>query len=271
MAIVAVLLMWYGGVGMATIILSAATAAGLAACIRGYALYRGPYFPAATFFLLLQAAVRPDTESCLPALGALGITALILDSFNDPQNTRRIFLIYLICGTGAIWMREFAFLAVIAMSAVVLIRAFSMRGLMAAALGFVTPFILAACSMAVSPESILTTYSAPLQPIPSEVTHMLVFPVIALSCGLAAVSAAAMFLTAYGYTALARARNMAIYGMTAGAILCPLIDFGNAPSYLPLVNVCGAYHTAHLCKRVRFGSVVAMAVWILCICMTIAG
>jgi len=237
--------------------LSAAVGALMVYEIKARTLYRGPNFPFIGLFMLLQAAVNPTLTGCLTAaVAAMAMTALFL-CFSRPGETRTIYLIGLFCGVGALGARCFLMLAGALLTALVLVRAFSMRGLVASLLGLLTPLIILGGFGLYNPDRLIEIYSGP---------WLIGFNLPTLSAGaIAAMFAIAMFLPSYGYTAKARARNMAMLGLTAWAIALPILDSVHHTDYLPLVNLCAAYNVSHFAATRRFGWIGAMAVSLLAV------
>lgn len=237
--------------------ISAAVGALMVYEIKARALYRGPNFPFIGLFMLLQAAVNPTLTGCLTAaVAAMAMTALFL-CFSRPGETRTIYLIGLFCGVGALGARCFLMLAGALLTALVLVRAFSMRGLVASLLGLLTPLIILGGFGLYNPDRLIEIYSGP---------WLIGFNLPTLSAGaIAAMFAIAMFLPSYGYTAKARARNMAMLGLTAWAIALPILDSVHHTDYLPLVNLCAAYNVSHFAATRRFGWIGAMAVSLLAV------
>lgn len=237
---------WVGG------LLSAAIGALMVYQIKARALYRGANFPFLGLFMLLQAAVAPTLTGCLTAaMAAVAMTALFL-CFSRPRETRVFFTVFLFCGLGALWARSFLLLGAGLIVAQVLVRAFSMRGFVAAMLGLITPLVIAAGFGLYTPDSLLTVYSQGMTP---GINAPTVFTgAVALLLGFAT------FLQSYGYPAKSRARNMAMLGLTGCAVLMPVIDSANYADYLPLINFCGAYNVSHFAATRRFGWLCALAV-----------
>lgn len=213
--------------------------------IKARALYKGPNFPFAGLFMLLQAAIVAGVTGMMAASVAAVSLVLLFHCFSRPGKTKTIYLIYLLCGLGALGSRCFALLSAALMLSVVLVRAFSVRGLVAAMLGLITPFIIGTGFGIYDPMKIVDIYAAPW--IPGIDASTL------LACSVALVFGLATFLQSYGYPAKARARNMSILGFTALAVFMPLVDSANSFNYLPMVNLCGAYNASHFAATRRHG------------------
>lgn len=242
--------LWTYTGGWLLALISLAVAALLVYNIKARALYKGQPFPVGALFLLLQAASVVSLTGCLTAAVAVASMAFIFLCFSKPRETKTVFLIYLFCGIGALGARSFLLLAGALLLALILVRAFSMKGLVAALLGLVTPLIILGGFGVYDIDRLVAVYATAWHPGFDAPTLF--------SCAVAVVFALAMFLPSYGYPAKARARNMAVLGLTACAVAMPFVDSVNAPDYLPLVNVCAAYNIGHFAATKRFGWVAAV-------------
>lgn len=229
--------------------------------IKARTLFRGPNFPFAAVFLALQAATAASwTGTAMTLYVALALTPLFL-YFQRPEETRTFFVIFLGCGLGALWMRSFLFVGAAMLVVILLLRALSLRGVVAAMLGLLTPLIILGGFGLLDVFTLIEDYSLPLLCniptawiLPGSIT--LLFSLI-------------MFLTAYGYPAKARARNMAMLGLSACALVLPCVDSLNASDYLPLLSFCAAYNVGHFAASRRFGWIGYLAVIIACIFFTL--
>ncbi|MBP3535508.1 MAG: hypothetical protein J6J53_05785 [Muribaculaceae bacterium] len=222
--------------------------------IKARTLYRGPNFTIIGLFIMLQAAVGATFTGCLIALtGAIALTGII-SCFARPDKTRLLFLIYMVLGLGAMVCRSFAILAPVMLAPLILIRAFSPQGLMAAILGFITPAIILCGFGVYDAMSLQAIYTSPFT------GHIGLTTIAAVSA--AALSVIATFFRSYGYPAKMRAGNLAILGLTLMAAAAPLANAADAGDYLPLVNLCTAYNIAHFSAYKKFGWIAAVVVYV---------
>ena len=235
--------------------------------IRAHSLFKGPTFTLLAVFMLLQAASVPSLEGTLLAAYAFGSTIVFFLCFMQPQFTRVFFLLFLLTGTAAVFSPQWILWAVVAVALMISVRAFSFRGLVAALLGLLTPFILIPVWGTLLTRSletvghILYDYQQPLFLFPPELSPEFVF-----SAALCVLLSLLTFLTAYGYPAKTRARNLSIFVLSTGAILFPLFTVGGDQFWLPLLNLSTAYHAAHfIATYKRVGWVLALVIWILII------
>ncbi len=230
--------------------------------IRARNLFKGPNYPMLATFMLLQGAASQSISGCLLAGYALITTISLFFCFMQPKLTRTFFLIFLLTGTAAVFNPQWLMWGGVTVALLITVRAFSMRGLVASLLGIITPYIIipfgaVALTRSLEPlEHLLVRYQQPQFEFPAQITSAYLF-----SAALCALFALASFLTAYGYPAKARSRNMSIYVLSGSAIVCPLFCIGGSAFWLPLLNLCAAYHCAHFIATRRSGWLIAIAAW----------
>lgn len=248
----AVGLLFTGFFSWVAVVLSVLAGAFMVFVAKGRALFRGSAFPIVALYLWLQAAIAADASGSLLALIAVGAIAMLFVCFANPGNTRIPFLTYLVCGLGALVSRSYAMLAIALFMPAILMHIFSMRGLVASLLGFITPLIILAGFGLYDPLELVDLYGYGW--------FIGADPFSLASVAVAAVSVLLTFFKAYGYPAKMRAGNMAMIGLTAVACVFPFIDSANALSYLPLINICSAYNLTHFAATTRFGWILALVV-----------
>lgn len=242
-------------------LLSAMVCALMVYNIKARALFRGPFFPFAAIFPALQLAVGASWQSTLTALFfAVVLTGAFL-LYQRPADTKTIFVMFLLCGLGALWERCFMLCGVALLAVIVLLHAFSLRGLVASLLGFITPLIIL---FGFGQLDVFTLYEDYLKPY-----DFIISPYWMISASVALIFALAMFLPSYGYPAKQRSRNMAMLGLTACAIALPCIDPESHFALLPLLNLCAAYNVGHFAATRRFGWIGALLVIIAAIASTV--
>lgn len=232
--------------------------------VRPRGLFKGTAFPLLSVFMLLQAASAPCFEGTLLATYAFATVIVLFFCFMQPEFTRTYFLLFLLTGIAAVYSPAWLLWAPVTLALMVAIRAFSMRGLVAAMLGLLTPYILIpvfsiAASQSLEPLfALIKPYREPLFEFPVDLSEPYIF-----SSGLCVILSLLTFLTAYGYPAKARAKNMAIYVLSAGAMIFPLFTIGGDELWLPLINLCTAYHAAHfIAANKSAGWVLAITIWV---------
>lgn len=218
-------------------------------------LYSGAQFPFIGLFIALQAATSSTfTGSFIALIAACAMSVMFL-CVQRPDQTQPIFLTYLVCGIGALFCRSYALLAVALFVPLILVHAFSMRGLVAAFLGIITPFMIATGFNLCDLSQLTEVYAGAWR-------FGFDLPTIVVAA-LAVLSAMATFLQAYGYPAITRARNMSLLGLTGCALALTFADVNTARDFLPLLNLCTAYNIAHFVASRLFGWIAVVFVWLL--------
>lgn len=230
---------------------------------RSRAMFKGRSYPIFPTFMLLQAASPGSLEGTGLALFIFGSMTVYFYCFSAPQFTRTFFLLFLLTGIGAVYSPAWLLWAAVSVFVIMAIRAFSMRGLVACILGLITPFILIPVISVASTQSLepviqlWENYQHPLFDFPVPLTDNYIFS--ACVCALLAI---VTFLTAYGYPSQMRAQNMAVYVVTGFALAFPIFTIDGTELWLPLINLCAAYHAAHfIAASKRAGWVLAAIIW----------
>ena len=264
----AVMAAWGGVENWLAIPLSILLGAVASVRVRARSLFKGPSFTVLSTFMLLQAASAQSVNGCLLACFALATTIILFFCFMQPDVTRLFFLLFLANGAIAVFRPEWLMWAVVMLGIMMTIRAFSMRGLVASLLGLITPYIIIPVwSAALAPDPVATLelllkpYSEPVFYLPDHLPSE-AFLFSSAACILLSLMT---FLTAYGYPVQSRSLNMALFVMSIGAIIFPLITAGGDMLWLPLLNLCTAYHAAHLIASNRGGWVFAVIIWVVII------
>lgn len=259
------LVVLYSASWLLSLPLSVAISALMVYEIKARRLYKGPNFPFAALFMLLQAVSGNSISGCLIALVALLGLIMACHCYDDKSQTKVTFSFFLICGVGLLLDRCYALLIPILVFVFVSVRAMSLRGVVAILLAIFTPAILLFSIGVVTPDAVMSEYSRPWPQIIDVQASGQQFITVVATAGLALICALAMFLTAYGYPAKQRARNMSVMVLTAGAILLPMLDFADASQFMPLLNLCIAYHVAHFASTRTFGWIAAVLLWMIAI------
>lgn len=235
-------------------LLSVATATLMFSQIKARVMYRGAYYPFLGIFMLAQSAIMPSLSgSILTLITVMALTALLI-CYNQPWATRTFFVIYLAFGTGALLDRSYSLMGLLLFAALVLVRCFSARSLVASILGYITPAIITLPLNIIDINAVISAYNQAF-------TIDYSLPLTAIG-GIAFLAGASTFITAYGYPARSRARNMAMLGLTVGAIALPFLDFANVGMYTGLLNICMAYNVCHFISQKRISWLYIVVMWL---------
>lgn len=244
------------------LLISVAAAALITVEIKARKLFRGPNFPFAGFFMLLQAVMPQNITGCCIALFVALTLILAIANFMNGNSMRLIFTIMLACGAAAMWWRPFLLIVPVMLLIFLMERALSLRGFVAAALGLIAAAILLFASGLADIETVLTAYSEPLFTFKWPVADHSMRAAIVSTAIAAALTNLIMFLPSYGYPAAQRTANMSTIALTGCALLLGfVIDFGNVMTYMPLLNLCTAYQMGHICATKPGGTILAACFW----------
>ncbi len=249
------LALFTGGYGAILPMLAAlAVGIGLTLNIQSQGLFKGPNFTFLSTFMLLAAA--NPTAAIEPMLACAVSLLTLLHCYQKPQYTHTIFNIFLIPGVGILFSPQWLLWAALLLVLVGFAYALSFRSFLAAITGVVTPAIAAIPLLALHwPESEqwISDCIARFNHFPLLLpTHLPL--VYILSAAMALLPALACFLTAYGYPAKQRVRNMVLFAFTIGVLLLPLFTPAGYHFWLPMLNIAAAYHLAHLAATKRAGT-----------------
>lgn len=264
----AVMALWGDVETWIAIPLSVALGAVASVRVRARSLFKGPTFTVLSTFMLLQAAAPQTLSGCLFAIFAF-VTVLVLFSFfQQPGVTRLFYFLFLVNGTIAFFCPSWIMWAVTMLGIMIVTREFSLRGLVAAILGVITPFIIIPFWSAIfsanpfaTLEHLFKPYLIPVFTLPDNLPPD-AFIFSAIAC---IILSLLTFLTAYGYPFQIRLLNMAMFVISACAIICPLITVEGYNLWLPLLNLCVAYHTAHFIASRRRKWIFAASIWLIII------
>ncbi len=235
-----------------TAVLSALVGALMVYDIKARGLFKGENYPFVAIFLFLQLATHATWRGSVIALFVAVALSVLYLMFQRAYETKTIFLIYFLCGIGALWQRSFLFVGVALYIVIILLRAFSLRGLVASLLGLVTPLIILGGFGLLDVYTLIENYM--------QIPVAGIEPQWIFAASVAVLFGAVMFLPSYGYPAKQRARNMAMLGLTVPAVLLPCVDVVHMDLYLPVLNLCGAYSVGHFSATHRYGWIAALLV-----------
>lgn len=204
----------------------------------------------ASFFLLMMLSVPDFTDQLYTGtvLGAVMplCVALLWSAFADPGALRRIYLIFVIL--SALSMTQYCFAVYIPVFIVgcFQMKIFSMRTIVAILLGLVTPWWIVFGLGLVSPGDIHLPDSANFFSGFETDEFVSSMAVIGITVLLLIIGWVASFMNVLTLNANLRAfnGNISLIGLTT--LLAMAIDFGNVPSYLPLLMLIASYELSYM-------------------------
>ncbi len=233
---------------------------------RARALFKGPTFTVLSTFMLLQAASPQTLSGCLFAIYAFTSVLVLFSVFSQPGVTRLFYCLFLVNGTIAVFYPSWLLWAATMLGIMMATREFSLRGLVAALLGVLTPFIIIPFWSALfssdpfaTLELLFEPYLQPVFALPDSLPPD-AFIFSAVAC---LILSMLTFLTAYGYPFQIRLLNMAMFILSISAVVFPLLTVGGYSLWLPLLNLCVAYHAAHFIASSRAKWIFALIIWLI--------
>jgi hypothetical protein len=267
----AMLSMVGSGVGWtATAALSLLIGVGMWALNKMYYFTHNASIAFAGIFMMLQCAMPAGVgiSALLFVFAILVCTAILFSVFNHKEYTRSMYLIFLILGAGAIFDRCYLWAVPVFLIGIAMMRAFSMRGLVASLLGVLTVPLLVVGFDLVPLDQLREPYTfISVDEMLDAFRHIGGMEMVAsltLASALCLLPGGVAFLTAYGYPARTRSYCMFFYLMAGASLLIAVVDFSD--SAVPgtvLLNMCAAFHTSHFAtSRSHTGWVIPLVILI---------
>lgn len=217
-------------------------------------------------FTALQCAspiiINCQLSGVLLNLVVLGVMAAFFTTYQQPGNTKRVFLAFLIMSALALGCYPYIAYILLGFTAFSQMRCLGPRMILAALLGIVTPVWIALGFGWLDftdfhmprPEGIFDTL-----PRPRLVT-------LIVTVGLTVISSfllcAVNMVKIYAYNAKDRALNALLMTLTLATALAVLVDVRNAPMYLSLLNCLMAFQVGLFFRvnAARRGYIVVLAI-----------
>ncbi len=200
-------------------------------------------------YLLMQCSVSEVSARFVPgtalALLALTVIALLYSCYQRPDRTQTVFLAFFLCTAASMVQAAALIYLPVLLAGCIQMRSFTVRSVVGATLGVVTPFWLL---LGFYPEGFRGLYLPDvwfspsmfltgdfLSPLAAAVAFLLVWCTIMLMHNLYRV---------YSYNARARALNGLMASMTVASMVLAVVCFGAPDSYLPPLMCFTAIQTA---------------------------
>lgn len=200
-------------------------------------------------YLLMQCSVPEISARFVPGtvltLLALIVTALLYSCYQRPERTQTVFLAFFLCTAASFAQAAALIYLPVLLAGCIQMRSFTLRTVVAAILGILTPFWL---MLGFHPDGFRGLYLPDvwfspsmfltgdfLSPLAATVAFMLVWCMLMLMHNLYRV---------YSYNARARALNGLMASMTVATMVLAVVCFGAPDSYLPPLMCFTAVQTA---------------------------
>lgn len=227
----------------------------------------------------LQAALFLTMLTALPPLGntfgtgnilALTMTSaafLLFTTYGDPHTRRRVFLMFTVVTALGMTSVVYLYYLPVLLIGCAQMRIFSIKTILAALLGIITPPWIALGSGLVSIDSIeMPGLATPMLDIDSPAT-ITVLAVAAVTIIAGVTFTCANLIKVYSYNSQTRAMNGFYTILFLATALLTIIDFNNLSLYVPLLMAMAACQAGHFfairaaMPRSWVGIVVLMAVY----------
>ena len=215
---------------------------------RGYNLLRSMSTLFGVLFAFMEAST-PElttrfTTGLLLALAVCVCVALMFGCYGSPWKRRQVFLVFFLLSAGAATQYAFAVYVPVMILVALQMRVLTMRAIVAALLGILSPWWLLFGLGIVSPADVHL-------PEPTNIFSLVDLDE-GLQLGVAAGFGACLFVMAVvldffrtmAYNARSRSFNGTIVLLGLATILAMMLDYRNMLSYMPLLNACSALQCA---------------------------
>ncbi len=207
-------------------------------------------------FLVAQCAI-PSIDCLLNGgtlLAALFLisTALLFSCYDRPERRRPVFMIFTILSLASLFQYGYMFFIPIFIIGLVQMKIFSLKTLVAALLGIITPQWILFGSGLLSVEDVAwPEFVSSLSVLDVEGIVLLLLPIAATAL-IGIGFFVGNFMKLLSYNARTRAFNGFLAIMLPVTIFLSIFDYHNISLYWPLLNMLAAYQTAHFFTSRRF-------------------
>lgn len=203
----------------------------------------------AGIFMLMQTALpsvstqfNDGTLLCIIVLPAM---ISLLSTYHRPQCSQRLYLAFLILSSGALAVKEVMAYLIVALIIMLQMQSMSLRGLLAAAFGVITPWWILIGFGIINPADIEFPRLTWLYEVPNNTTLMHTLATVGLTMFLGLCFGIANIIKIYSYNAQARSYNGALMVASFATALLIIVDNGNLLTYTPLLNCLVAIQASH--------------------------
>lgn len=216
---------------------------------RRFNMFRADTSLPAALFLTMLAALPPAGNTFgtgnILALTMTASAYLLFTTYADPMTRRRVFLMFAVVTALAMTSIVYLYYIPVLLIGCIQMRIFSLKTVLAALLGIITPPWIALGSGLVSLDSIeMPEFSTPMLNLESPATVMLL-AVAAVTIIAGVAFTCANLIKVYSYNSQTRAMNGFYTIMFLATTLLTIIDFNNLPLYVPLLMAMAACQASH--------------------------
>ncbi len=203
----------------------------------------------AGIFILMQAAMPlvstqfyNGTLLCIIVLPAI---ISLLSTYHKPQYTQRLYLAFLLLSSGALAVNEVMAYLIVALIIMMQMQSMSLRGLLAAAFGVITPWWILIGFGIIEPIDIELPRLTWLHEVPDNTTLIHSLTTVGVTMFVGLCLCIANLIKIYSYNAQARSYNGALVVTSLATSLLIIADNGNFLTYTPLLNCLTAIQASH--------------------------
>lgn len=164
---------------------------------------------------------------------------------NRPESMRKVFLVFFLLSAGTATQYAYAGYMLVFLVGCMQMRIFSLRLVLAALIGIVTPWCIMIGSGFVVPSQLhmpvfISIFSAIDMTETMALLLTVLFTVLLLFAGMTLT-----FFKVLTYNARRRAFNGLLSVLSAYTVLAMTVDYTNIVTYIPTLNVCAAFYVSH--------------------------
>ena len=217
---------------------------------KAYTIPRTITFIYATFFAVLQTATpeitaRMGSGTLLAAIIMASMT-LMFSVYSKPESRRRVFLVFFLLSSAIAVQYAFIVYIPVFIIACAQMRIFTLRTVLAALVGVITPWWLLFGAGIVTPGDFHLPHFVSVIEAADSAETILLASTIALTVVLTMTAYALSLLKLITYNARTRACNGLLTLLTVVTVIAMAADFTNFITYLTLLNCCSAFFLGHL-------------------------
>lgn len=204
----------------------------------------------AYFFVVLQTATPEITaQLCSGSVMGfiiVGVMTLMFSTFDLPASRRRVFLAFFLISASVTVQYGFAVYIPVFLIACAQMRILTLRTILAALLGIITPWWILFGAGVISPYDVHIPHSINFIDASITLDTVIIVVTISLTVLLALTAYLLSLLKLMTYNARRRACNGLLLLTTVATVFAMAVDFTNFITYLTLLNCCTAFFLGHL-------------------------
>lgn len=177
---------------------------------------------------------------------------LMFSCYDNPRDTSRVFLGFLIISCGATMQYCFTVFIPIGWIIAAQMKIFNLRTFLASIFGILTPWIILLGFGIVGPDDFHEPQVIDIFRAFEENSAFYLLTITAFTSSLVIIAIILNLSRTISYNSRARAFNGALTVVALVTILSIVFNYNNFFAYLPLLNVCAAYQVTHLLVNHKF-------------------